>query len=286
MLLHMTEIMNQKIFEDSVAVTTSFLESERGVGIDGAEAAQAVAEQVLSVGERAQALLQDIPYPGMEGMYVPLSKHNATSYSEAVAVLPGHMVLVPSALVDGGRPVLFPAVVSEDGIKTGTLRLHVYTKEPYRQQLRPEASVVLSAAGQSETRGVGDHGKKASDGVEAEHFATLLAAGSDANVQRAWKDGYHVNHMWRDNPTSSVTTQASRRLFGGEIPQSTITITRQDIEAGKAQLLWHEGMRDSQTGQPETATRPNALVVIQGLGFQALRQNNPKGLDAVKELIA
>jgi hypothetical protein len=78
----------------------------------------------------------------------------------------------------------------------------------------------------------------------------------------------------------------SKRLFGADMPQTTITITRQQVEAGQAMLLWHEGMRDGQTGSPETATKDKALVVVQGLGYEALRTRSPQGIDNVKRLIA
>jgi hypothetical protein len=147
------------------------------------------------------------------------------------------------------------------------------------------SATVLSAAGQSETNGIGDHSRTTSDGVEAEHFATLLAAGSDPGVQAAWQAGNHVNHAWRKKPGNSVTTEVSQRLFGQDIPQQTITITRQDVATGKAVLLWHEGMRDDK-GQPETAAKDKALVVVQSLGYEALRTQNPQGIDTVKRLIA
>lgn len=281
----MIEAITQTRVEDAIANTNAFLGAERGAAIDGGFAGRQIAERVATVRERAEDLLGSVPHPKLDGLYVPLSKHNASRYAEAVAVLPGYLVLVPSALVESGTSVFYPAVVSEDGLKTDAIRLHVL-RQAYRQQVRYGASVVLSAAGQSETKGIGEHGRKATDGVEAEHFATLLAAGSDGAVQAAWQSGQHVNHTWREQSGNSVTAEVSKRLFGQDMPQTTITITRQQIESGKAMLLWHEGMRDEQTGIPETAARDNALVVIQGLGYEALRTRNPQGIDNVKRLIA
>lgn len=281
----MSKEITQTIAEDAVAAANDFLQYERGAELDGGYASQHVRERVVPVSERAQAVLQSVPHPGFEGFYVSLSKHNAADYAEAAAVLPGYFVLVPSALVECGTSVFYPAVVSEDGIKTGDIRLHVL-KQPYRQEVRYVASMVLSAAGQSETKGMGEHGKKDSDGLEAEHFATLLAAGTDEEVRANWIAGQHVNHAWRERSNSSVTTKLSEKLFGADIPQVTITVTPQQIEDGKAILLWHEGMSDQQTGDPETATQDSALIVIQGLGYQALKSKDPNGLNSVKELIA
>lgn len=271
--------------EDAIAAGNAFLQHERGAVLDGGLAAIRVAEHIATVDERADALLHCVKHPTLSGLYVPLSKHNATSYDEAVAALPGYLVLVPSALIEKATNDLYPAVVSEDGTKSGTLRLHVL-KQPYRQQLGYGASVVLSAAGQSETKGIGDHGHKSGDGVEAEHFATLLAAGSDPTVRAAWQGGQHVNHQWRQRGNDSVTSEVSKRLFGSDIPQVTTTITRQQIESGRAMILWHEGMRDDQTGSPEAATKAQALVVIQGLGYEALQNTSPRAIDSVKELIS
>lgn len=281
----MTEVITQTRAEDAIANTNAFLETERGASLDGDFASGQIAERVVSVRQQAEDLLYAVPHPKLDGLYVPLSKHNANHYGEAAAVLPGYLVLVPSILVEPGSSVFYPAVISEDGMKTGDLRLHVL-RHPYHQQINYGASMVLSAAGQSETEGIGEHGRKANDGVEAEHFATLLAAGSDQSVQAAWQSGQHVNHAWREQSGNSVTTEVSKRLFGQDVPQTTLTITRQQIEAGQAMLLWHEGMRDEQTGQPETAVKDNALVVIQGLGYEALRANNPSGIDDVKRMMA
>lgn len=281
----MSEIITQAKIEDAIASTNAFLGAERGATIDGGFASKQVAERVTSVSERAKALLQSVPHPNLSGLYVPLSKHNAGRYDEVAAVLPGYLVLVPSALVKAGTSSFYPAVVSEGGIKTGALRLHVL-QQPYHGKVGSGTSTILSAAGQSETKGIGEHGRKSNDGVEAEHFATLLAAGIDTSVQTAWRAGKHVNHAWRQQASSSVTTEVSKRLFGSNIPQATLTITKQQIETGRAMLLWHDGMRDAQTGSPETAARDNALVVIQGLGYEALRAQSPQGIDTVKRLIA
>lgn len=281
----MSEIITQTRAEDAIASTNAFLDAERGASIDGDFAGRQVAERIVLVAERAAAVLQSAPHPRLHGLYVPLSKHNAGGFNEAAAVLPGYLVLVPSALVERGKNVFYPAVVSEDGLKTNDIRLHVL-KQPYRQQVRYGASMILSGAGQSETKGIGEHGRKANDGVEAEHFATLLAAGSDESVQTAWRSGQHVNHIWRNQTDNSVAAEVSKRLFGSDIPQTTLTITKRQVEAGQAMLLWHEGMRDEQTGSPEAATKDKALVVIQGLGYEALRTRNPQGIDTVKRLIA
>ncbi len=280
----MSEIITQSRAEDAIANTNAFLGAQRGVSIDGDFAGRQIAERVATVQDRAEAVLRSVPHPKLEGLYVPLSSHNAVSFTEAAAVLPGYLVLVPSALVDPGTSFFYPAAVSEDGLKTQNLRLHVL-RQPYRQQVSHVASLALSAAGQSETAGIGAHGRNKSNGVEAEHFATLLAAGSDARVQAAWQSGRHVNHDWRGQPNNSVMSEVSRRLFGTELPQTTLTITKQHIERGQAMLLWHEGMRDTRTDKPETAARDQALVVIQGLGYEALRNTSPQAIDTVKRMI-
>lgn len=283
----MKESITQTRTEDAIAKANNFLEIERGADLDGGFAARQVTERVLTVEERARALLFSIPHPKHSGFYVPLSKYNANYFSEAAAVLPGYMVLIPSGLVEKGTSELYPAVVSEDGLKNQNIRLHVL-KQPYRQGMSYGAAMILSAAGQSETKGVGEHGRTVSDGIEAEHFATLLAAGSDSRVQADWQADKHVNHTWRERSSNSVVTEVSRRLFGQDIPQATITITRRQIEKGKAMLLWHEGMRgqdSGQQGQPETATKSNALVVIQALGYEALQARGEENIDTVKKLI-
>ncbi|HSW85482.1 MAG TPA: hypothetical protein VLF79_02620 [Candidatus Saccharimonadales bacterium] len=278
--------------EDAIAITNAFLDTERGANIDGDFAGRQIAERVATVQEQAEELLTSTKIKEHDGFYLVLGQfqtrdkiYNGGDFQQAATVLPGYLVLVPSSLVDSGTSFFYPAVVSEDGLKTQDIRLHVL-RQPYRQQIRYGSSMILSAAGQSETKGIGEHGRKADDGVEAEHFATLLAAGSDHRVQTAWQSGEHINHNWRKQSGNSVTTEVAKRLFGQDIPQATITITPQQIETGQAILVWHQGMRDEQTGRPETAARDNALVVIQGLGYEALRTSNPQGIDNVRRLIA
>lgn len=279
----MSELLTRTQADDAISEAQDFMQSERGLGLDGGFAGGQVAERVISVREQAEALLRARPLMGYDGFYEPLGEGNADQYDMAASVLPGHMVLVPSTLVEKGASQFYPAVVSEDGIKDGRLRLHVL-RQPYRQHLGYGAAVMLSAAGQAETRGVGEHRSGQAEGVEAEHFATLLAAGSDPDVQASWRAGRHVNHAWRQKPNSSVTTQVSRRLFAEDVPQSTVTITKSQVQAGKARLFWHEGMRDER-GVPETATRDNALVIVQGMGFVALKQSDRRAISTVKELI-
>lgn len=281
----MTERITQSFTEDAIAGAEDFMQRERGMGIDGGAATVAVEERVASTRDTAIDLLQTKPQKN--GFYIPLSKQNFADFDLASTALAGYMVLVPSALVSReDTRSFYPAVISEDGLKQpNTMRLHVL-KQGYRQQLNPSVATVLSAAGQSETKGVGEHGHKGGDGVEAEHFATLLAAGSDQQVRQAWQSGIHVNHAWRDKANSSVLTQVNGRIFGKEIPQTTITWTKRDFQEGKAALLWHEGMRDQSTGIAETATKKDALVVIQALGHEAIRTKNPNALDDVKRLIA
>src|SRR5581483_6611605 len=183
----MTEITQTRT-EIAVAHTLQFLDSERGTGIDGNFAAQCITEQVRPVQELAEAFLTASPIPKQDGFYAPLGKHNAYQYGQAVNLLPGYMVLVPSAMVErAGSPAFYPAVASPDGQKENLIRLHVL-RQPYHVQrgLGHGAATVLSAAGQSEVASVGQHGRlQGGDGIEAEHFATLLAAGSDPQVQVA-----------------------------------------------------------------------------------------------------
>lgn len=281
----MTEVMTQTQAETAVSLANNFMDRARGELLDGAFASRQLADRVIPIGQLAEAVLTAIPYPARAGWYAPLSKYNAGDYNRIAAVLPGYMVLVPASLTERGVSSFYPAVVSEDGLKASALRLHVL-RQAYRQQLSYGASVVLSAAGQSETAGVGEHGRKAVDGIEAEHFATLLAVSNDEHLRTAWQSGRHVNHVWRGDPGNSVTSEVSSRLFAGKIPQTTITITKRQIETGRAMVLWHEGMRDQATGRPETAIHDNALVVMQALGYEALRGQNPGAVETVKSIIA
>lgn len=123
----MTETFTQSRAEDAIAQTSAFMEAERGATIDGAYAADQVAQRVQTAAERAAALLRAVPLPNQPGFYVPLSKFNAANYGEAVHTLPGHVVLVPSKLVEHGSPAFYPAVISEDGPKQTRYACTCYT---------------------------------------------------------------------------------------------------------------------------------------------------------------
>lgn len=279
----MAEQLSRTILEDAAASAETFLKTN----LDGGFATQAIAGRVEPLAESAEALLRSVPYPGQAGLYVALSKHNANQYAQAVLALPGHVTLIPSMLVGDEIPALYPAVVSEDGIKSSKLRLHVL-KQAYDHQhgLGYSAAMLLSAAGQSETPGVGQHSSARSDGVEAEHFSSLLVAGNNARVRAAWQSGgEHINHAWRQRANDSVLTELSDSLLSADMSLKTITITETQVKDGQAALFWHEGMRNAETGRPETATRKDALVVVQGLGYEALRNTNRQGLDVVKRLL-
>ena len=282
----MTEIITQTRAEDAVARATDFLSAERGTMIDGASAAGHVVDRVEQTWEQAERLLTDHPHPSMTGLYTVLSKQNNASFDVVAATLPGHIVLVPSNLVEPGPSSFHPAVVSEDGLKSRNMRLHVLLQK-YRGSIGYGAALTLSAAGQSETPDIGLHDKGGgNDVVEAEHFATILLIGNDSNLQTAWQAGNHINHLWRQRENSSVTTEMSNRLFGKDIPQTTLTITKQQIENGRAALFWREGLRAEATQLPETATKQNALVILQALGYEALQVRGTQAVNNVRKLLA
>lgn len=265
---------------DAIAETNDFLFYERGETLDGAGAASSVEAAVITVEQQAHDLLFAQPFPNKPGYYVPLSMHNASQFELARQVLPGYAVLVPSVIAGYSSSEFFPAIVSEDSAKREGIRLHILC-QPYRNEMLHGTSVTLSGVGQSETTGVGvSHGA-----TEPEHLATLLAASDDATVRARWERGDHINHEWRDSPTSSVVSEVSNRLFKGESPRVTKTISRADIDANRAILLWHEGLRNTVTGKPETATRTDALVILQGLGFQALKKHKPQAIDDLKSML-
>lgn len=281
----MTNKITQTRSEVAIDHANTFLATERAATIDGGFAASQIATRVMTAAEHAEDLLTSVPHPKLDGLYIPLSSSNANRYDEVVAALPGHLVLVPSAMVDTKPSAFYPAVVSEDSLASGKIRLHIL-QQPYRQAVQYGASLVLSAAGQSETGGIGSHDRNKVVGVEAEHFSTLTAASADPGVKEEWKAGVHINHDWRKNPKGSVNAEVSARLFGQEIPQTTRTITKEQIVAKQAIIFWHAGMRDNDTGMPETATRANALVAMQALSYEQVSIRNPKALDTLKELIS
>lgn len=295
----MKETITETYAEDAIADANDFMQQERGVGIDGAEATLTVTERVMSAREAAESALRAVPssrierLPSDDSMFVPLSDYNSEKFDEVRVALAGYMVLVPSSYVDRDvKGKLYPAVVSEDGLsQPDALRLHIL-KKPYQRGLSKTATVALSAAGQSEawdmkkgTKVVGHHNHQGGDGVEAEHFATLLAAGIDSNVRSAWQNGQHPNHAWREQANNSVLSRVNNTILANEMPQQTVTFKKRHFEQG-AMILWHEGLRSEETGAAETATKDQALVIVQAIGHEAIKSRNPDALDNVKRLLA
>lgn len=281
----MKEIISQTRIEDAIDATVSFVNQQRDTGIDGGFASHQLAASIRSNAQIAEELLTETPHPSQKGWYAPLNKLNVNHrYTEALASLPGYIVLVPSAIVDRTGSSFYPAVVSEDSISARALRLHVL-RQPYRLQLLDSAKTILSGAGQSETNGIGNHDRTDNDSVEAEHFTALLASAADEGAQKQWSSGNHVNHAWRSNAVSSVTGKMYERILSDEIPQKTITIAQQSIAEGKAAIYWHDSLR-ANDGRPEGATTENALVIVQAIGFQALKDTDPRSIDVIKGLLA
>lgn len=279
----MIEMITQTRVEDAVAHTTDFLHKERGAQIDGDYASRQLRQRIATTQERAGAFLMAVPRPRGNGFYAPLSRYNANQFQEAVTSLPGYFVLVPSALVERGPSAFYPAVVSEDGLMSQSLRLHVL-HQAYHCQIGRATGVVLSSAGQAETKGIGEHGRQSHDGVEAEHFATLLTISGNPTLLTGWRNGEHINHRWRQAPRQSITGQLTNTLLHTDVRQSTLTLRQQDFEHNRAMLLWHEGMRDT-NGNAAAATYPGALVVIQSLGYEALSQSQPDRLTNVQKAL-
>lgn len=279
--------MNEHItpgrIEDAIDATNSFISQQRGAPLDGGFAGQQLHERIRSTAERAQQLLTETAHPNHSGLYVPLHSKNEHRFSEAMNVLPGHIVLLPSRTIDKQGSAFYPAVVSEDSLAHNALRLHVI-RQPYQQKLLGSTRTLLSGAAQAETAGIGNHGRTPTDGVEAEHFTTLLTISGNERMRSQWASGNHINHTWRQHEQTSVTSEMHRQLFSDEIPQTTITISQQDIASGTTALFWHDSLRDD-NGYPEHAGKQDALIIVQALGFQALKDKRPKAINAVKEML-
>lgn len=280
----MKETITQSQIEDAVDTASSFITQERGTSLDGSFASTYMREKITSTAELAEQLLTETPHPSLPGLYVPLHSGTQQQFEESLHVLPGHIVLLPSAFVDRKDSAFYPAIVSEDSIAHNALRLHVL-RQPYKKQLLGSSRTILSGAAQAETKGVGSHGRTANDGVEAEHFTALMTISSSEQSITNWANGYHVNHGWRSGKQTSVTSEMHRQIFEDEIPQTTITITKQDILNKRAAVYWHESLRGTD-GKPEHGSTTDALIIIQALGFQALKEKRPRALDSIKTMIA
>lgn len=279
----MSEYITPTRIEDAIDSVHTFISKERGSDLDGGFASTQLHERILSTSELAEQLFTETPHPNFPGLYVLLHNKIDQEFNEALHVLPGHILLLPSITVDKKDSSFYPAVVSEDSVSLGALRLHVLC-QPYKKTLTTGARTILSGAAQAETKGIGNHNRTANDSIEAEHFTALLTISGNDTLASKWVDGDHVNHAWRQNKNTSVTSEMHKNIFGNEIPQTTITITQQDIINGKAALFWHESLR-GHNDRPEHAGKQDALIMVQALGFQALKANSPRSIDTIKGML-
>jgi len=280
----MPEQLTKGSADDAIDAANNFLSTERGSSLDGDFASIELTRRVVSVQEHAEYLLTANPINNT-GLYAPLASGNVDKFHEVATTLAGYFVLVQSNIIEPGSNSFYLATVSSEGSTKEQMSLHVFMY-PYKAVSKYASSLLLSAAGQSEMPGIGDHSRVTNDGIEAEHFPTLLAAGVDTVVLDSWKNGNHINHIWRKNPESSVLTEVSTLLFDQSMRQRTVILTKSQVEKRKAALYWHEEMRDDITGEPDAATKQGALLVVQGLGFQSLKEKSPIGLSVVKSLLS
>lgn len=276
--------------EDKIAEANSFLEIYTGDTLDGNFASGVLHDQVLWQADDVRQLLRAAPINSMDAFTIPLGAHNSKNIESVTHILEGCVVLVPSGLVSKGVSELYPAVIAKS-LAPKTVRLHVLDM-PYRAKLQEGAAKILSAASQYEVAGIGEHdsGRVAKDSVEAEHFLTLLTAGTDDAVRATWQAGEHPNARWRNGEDAagataagSVLAEVSKRLLGNDFKLHTISITESQLALGEACVLWHEGLEADNTVGVEIGDRPNALLVVQGLGHSAVKQ--AKQLDVVKGLM-
>lgn len=289
--------LTQTQVADAVGFADHFMAETAGTILDGADAAVQLERQVKTAEEVAEELLNDSPgISGQPAYHAVLGRHNPQRFDEALTSLPGYTVLIPSRMVAPDEPAGYyrAAVMGND--PSGAIRLHVYCAQFQAKFGLPlSIDTTLSAASQSEVVSVQAHGeRRRGDEVASEHVATLAAAAVDPLIERRWRQGDHVDQQWRTQhlqaspdgrspaPATSVTAEMNRRLNDGKSPEVTVMVTREEIRTGRKLLLWHESMRD-ENGRPETSARPNALVTVQALAVQALKDKGR--LTVVKRLL-
>jgi hypothetical protein len=283
--------------DTAINYADDLLRRERGVALDGAHAAADLHEHVLTVEQDAEDLLTASPTSDPD-YHVVLSSRNTADFARAATSLRGYNVLIPSTLVEKGNGSAFYRATIGEADENDALRLHVFCA-PFRtaQPLSLAAETILSAAVEAEVGGLAAHGaRRQGDEISAPHLLTLLSAAADPRIADAWQRGAHVDEAWRTQhrqpsyggaplPAASATAEMHTRLISDVVREATVVLSAEDFASQRAVLLWHASMRD-QDGRPETAAKPDALVVAQAVGMQALReQYGARAIDTVKRLI-
>jgi hypothetical protein len=270
-------------YEDGFASLERFADQEFGT-VDGAHASQLVVAGSRSVIE------QTLHESSFSQDYYALSFGTTPeSFRTQTARLAGMIVLAPYmrnnrvlAHPETRRPILVPSVISPEAHTSPGIMKLSSVREPYNGRgISRETWLQLSAAAQVETPGIGRE-RTDNIGAEAEHFLTIMSAAIDPATELLWRrsqtpGGSHPNHSWRE--TGNVVGAVGQRglyqkpltthIFRGSLPRSV-------------QLLWHVGLQN-EAGQALAADQPEALRLMQGLGYLTLMDNHR--LDTVKRLL-
>jgi hypothetical protein len=275
------QLLTEKTSFMAIGAANSFLE-DSGMRLDGGFAADLQHNQIMTVAQRAEELLvtRQMSSEAFSGFSWVLDANNEEAFDEARMVLPHFVVLVPGQALGQKASDFFPAVVSEDSLQSSDIRLHAYLKafDPHAAEhhskerngspIGIDANTALSAASLSEISAMGVHGRLGRDISDAEHFLMVEAAIKNPVVRKAIEGKEHPNHDVRKRPNSSVTGVALGSLLGDQLPQRTITITKNQISTRQIVLLWHRMLVDAEKN-PLTASQPNSLEVVQGVAYKA-----------------
>ena len=267
--------------EEGTGELTSFLGSERG-GADGWDASINLAK-VVSPERAAYEFAADVTRLNQFGYYEILRHDDEVGrVGQFNRFMAGRIVIAPS--IRGGRMQLFPAVVSLKSIgDPSNLRLHVLEKPLQADGLTEVQRISLSAAAQSETEGIGQHGRVTDDRVEAEHFLTVMRAAIDPVTARVWSSGTHPNHTWRQQASVLDVVSTPTQQAPSLMPSRIKTVNFKGGLPTGYRLYWHDSLTSGDKSV-ETGNRANALVHAQGLGYLTLKDTG--NVDNLRRLIA
>ncbi len=180
--------------------------------------------------------------------------------------------------------IALPSAVAVQQQNSSELQLWVW-RQPWRASgITEDQTKLLAAAAQLEAPGAGSHqaGKKST--AEAQHLLSVLSIAEKPAALASWSNGGHINHSPQFRRQGTLPA-VSGNLLSQEYQVSSLRMRRNpqgvteiaiDNNAFQAaphtRLLWHRDSMQSANEQGiAVCDSPDALTIVQGAGFMAMR---------------
>ncbi len=259
-------------FEDQAAATETIF----NVALDGAYAADAMST-FLMPDQIAQDFLYDpaqyIAEGPLAGTYDIFQKsHGAQRFEEMRWALSGRMVL--AAILNGERPMLAPTGLMQEGEGLRVTILQNQATMTTRNEIIAEQSIMIAGVTQADHPSIGQHGAFQNK-AEAGHLLSIMGGALQPVIGQKIANGAHVIDQVKTLGGNIVATLSQpdpkNRQAYGILPQpvSSRRLHFDDWPAGLRLLAQRPN-----SGAVPRLDIPNALPLVQGIGYGALVDSN------------